>query len=174
MELIKVEWGENNIQKTWEESYELAKKYFIQYNNLDIKTDFKTSDGVTYDENGYSLGSWISIMRKKHDKSELDLENVTKLNEIGMIWNINENYKKIKECLIEYEINPRKYGRFVKHLSYLELRAKMMYLTLNRIPIIVNGELNEIFNMADLNMQIKYGISKSEIILNYADFEKRI
>ena len=47
----------------WMFMYGLAKKYYEKNNDLNITTTFKTYDGVNYDENGYSLGTWIKNQR---------------------------------------------------------------------------------------------------------------
>ncbi len=85
---------------TWNEWYNLAKSYYKYYGNLNVPYNFKTKNGYEYDENGYSLGIWISNQRTSYKnryilKEEgtnyhkpLSDEKVRKLKEIGMIFNI--------------------------------------------------------------------------------------
>ena len=62
----------NYMKLTWEEMYVYAKKYYEHHGNLDIKHNFKTNDGYTYDENGViKLGLWIANQRNFcHPESE--------------------------------------------------------------------------------------------------------
>ena len=54
------------INRTWMFYYELAKKYYEAYGDLEIPVTFKTNDGVTYDPNGkINLGCWITNQRQR-------------------------------------------------------------------------------------------------------------
>lgn len=79
----------------WMKKYELAKSYYEHHGNLEIPIDFKTKNGIDYDENGSLLGEWIRYQRKN---KKLSKERINLLHEIDMIW-----YKKYFEKL---EINP--------------------------------------------------------------------
>ena len=70
--------------------YGLAKKYFEHYGNLSVPRNFKTLDGITYDEHGYALGKWIPSIRhyyKNHDGIE---ERRDLLQAIGMVFDLHE------------------------------------------------------------------------------------
>ena len=170
---VRFKWNEDVVVKTWEEAYELAKNYYLCYGNLNIKTDFKTNDGVTFDDNGYGLGAWIYIQRNKYSKEELDIEKIRLLDSIGMIWNINKNYADIKKLFKDIGLNPRKYSSQVKALSYLEFEAKVNYLISNNLPVVNDKRVHEIFNISEANMVAQYGISREELIKNYSTLEKR-
>lgn len=174
LQSISFNWNEELVVKSWKDAYKLALNYYMVHGSLNIRTDFKTNDGILYDETGYNLGSWIYIQRKKYNREELDEEKVKLLNDIGMIWDVNKNYASIKNLLKEINVNPRKYATKVKHLSYLEFEAKVRYLLANGLPIIIGDEVNEIFNMAEANIVSKYGISREQLISNYGTIEKRI
>ena len=76
---------------SWEEWYNLAKIYYETHGHLEIKTDFKTTNGKDYDEKGAALGQWISKQRqgKKNNTLSLDRENL--LLQIGMRFDNKKN-----------------------------------------------------------------------------------
>ncbi len=168
---INMIWNENIVYKTWDESYEIAKKFYMTFGHLSVGTGFKTIDGCSYIEDGYDLGSFIYLQRKKYDRNLLSDEQISKLDAIGMIWNINKNYARIKQIFKDYGINSRKYAPLVKHLSLKEFGCKVNYLVANGLKIVDNKTLHEIFNMSEANMIVKYNISRKELLDNYGGKE---
>ena len=89
------------INRTWMFYYELAKKYYETYGDLEIPQKFKTNDGVTYDSNGkINLGTWI---RNQRQTCLPDSERGKLLSQIGMrfenkistlLWNEMYEYAK--------------------------------------------------------------------------------
>ena len=75
----------------WLKHYELAKKYYEHYGDLNIDEEFKTSNGITYDIKGFTLGYWIKNNRKYYRKNKLNELQVGMLDEIEMIWNLHEH-----------------------------------------------------------------------------------
>ena len=147
----------------WEEYYKLAKVYFEKNNNLEISQSFKTLDGITYDEKGYNLGIWIKTQRQFYKNGKLNKERIELLDKIGMVWSIKkETDKKYKLCE-EYQIPYEE----VENISYQELYAKTMYLIDNNIPVTNNGILNPIYNMSNINMEIRYKVTLEELINKY-------
>ena len=70
------------INRTWMFYYELAKKYYEAYGDLEILQKFKTNDGITYDQNGkINLGKWIVNQRQT---CLPDSERGKLLSQIGM------------------------------------------------------------------------------------------
>ncbi len=55
------------MNEKWLEKYNLALAYFKKNGNLDIPVNFKTNDGIHYDENGIQLGQWLSTQKKIHN-----------------------------------------------------------------------------------------------------------
>ena len=54
------------INRTWNDYYELARKYYETYGDLEITREFQTNDGVNYDLNGkINLGRWITNQRQR-------------------------------------------------------------------------------------------------------------
>ena len=85
----------------WLKNYELAKKYYNYYGNLNVYQKFKTSDGYTEDKNGANLGGWI--LRQRQNYEMLSDERKQKLNEIGFVLNVyDENWSKNYELAKKY------------------------------------------------------------------------
>ena len=70
----------------WDKMYELAKTYYESHGNLLIPNKFKTINGIHKDDNGLSLGDWISKQRQNYKKGALSQERIEKLESIGMVW----------------------------------------------------------------------------------------
>lgn len=70
--------------------YGLAKKYYEHYGNLSVPRNFKTLDGITYDEHGYALGLWVFNQRLYYKKHPEKAERRELLDEIGMIYDLRE------------------------------------------------------------------------------------
>ena len=63
---------------------------------------------------------------------------------------------------------------FLTKMSYPELYAKIEFILDNDYKLEMNGQLNPIFEMSDVNMQIQYRIKKEELIKKYyLDKKKR-
>lgn len=78
LEQIGMVWGVG-LELRWNEKYKLAKKYFEEYGNLDVRFTYDTKDGV-------HLGTWIVQQRKMKKAGKLSDEKIQKLDKIGMIW----------------------------------------------------------------------------------------
>ena len=85
----------------FEEWYNLALVYYNYYHNLEVPIGFKTVNGYEEDDDGYSLGSWISRQRVGYKNGTLSCNRIKMLEDIGMIWNI-------------YDANFFKNGKLVK------------------------------------------------------------
>ena len=91
-----------------------------------------------------------------------------------MIWNVSNNYSRIKEILQSRGINYRKHMSYLKQYSVIEVEAKIKYLINNGYAIIEESKLHEIFNMSDINMKIKYGVTKEDLIRDYLGIVKKV
>ena len=167
LEAIGMDWKLNATYKSWNEAYDLAVQYFVENGNLNIRTDYNTVCG-------YNLGAWIYLQRKNFVKDNLTEEQIEKLNLIGMIWNVSDNYSRIKEILQSYGINYRKHMTYLKQYSVIEIEAKIKYLVDNSYAIIEKSKLHEIFNMSNINMNVKYGVTKEDLIRKYLGIEKKV
>ena len=84
--LQKIGFVLNPFEDQWQENYELAKIYYEHQGNLLIPSNFKTSNGYTYDESGLNLGKWIRNQR--HNYEEITEERKQKLSKIGFVANV--------------------------------------------------------------------------------------
>ena len=121
----------NVLDENWNRYYELAKKYYEYYGNLDIPQKFKTINGIDYDENGIALGIWISTQRtayKGEDNRRLTNFQIELLENIRMKWSVlDENWN------IRYELAKKYY----KHYGNLDIPQK--FKTINGIDYDENG-----------------------------------
>lgn len=156
----------------WNRMYELAKAYYDHHGNSEIPNKFKTKNGYEYDDEGELLGEWCSRQRSVQEK--LSEEQINKLNLIEFRFNIKKEHKdNIIELCNQDNLDIKKY-KFLTKMPYQELYAKIAFILDNNYKLEFNGELNPIFEMSDINMQIQYGISKEELITKYyIDKKKR-
>ena len=90
---------------SWDSHYELAKNFYLKNGHLRIPQSFVTSDGLTWDENGFHLGRWIFIMRERFE--HLSDKRKNKLNEIGFSLNAQDEVwnQRFELAQIFYERN---------------------------------------------------------------------
>ena len=165
---IGMRFSLDKFETEWLKKYNLAKVYFNKYNNLEVSQSFKTLDGIAYNENGYKLGVWIYVQRRAYKNGKLNKERMKLLEKIGMIWSVKKEADKKNELCEEYQIPYEE----VQNISYQELYAKTMYLIDNNIPVTNNGILNPIYNMSNINMEIRYKVTLEELINRYTKKEK--
>ena len=85
------------INRTWNDYYELARKYYETYGDLEITREFQTNDGVNYDLNGkINLGRWITNQRQRclpeSERGKLLLERGMRFERIRFSLPWNEMY----------------------------------------------------------------------------------
>ena len=165
---IGMRFSLDKFETEWLKKYNLAKVYFNKYNNLEVSQSFKTLDGIAYNENGYKLGVWIYVQRRAYKNGKLNKERMKLLEKIGMIWSVKKEVDKKNELCEEYQIPYEE----VQNISYQELYAKTMYLIDNNILVTNNGILNPIYNMSNINMEIRYKVTLEELINRYTKKEK--
>ena len=90
LEDLEFEWDARAAQ--WNEGYEHLKAYYEREGNCRVQKSFKTDDG-------YSLGSWASIQRGRHE--QITPERKKLLEELGFEWDArgakwNEGYGQLK------------------------------------------------------------------------------
>lgn len=106
LESIGMVW--NVFGSNWNKMYEVAKKYFQKYENLNVPANYET-------ENGENLGSWIRNQRRAYKNRCLSKDNrkstyvpltdeqVSMLESIGMIWDVSStNWNKMYKLATEY------------------------------------------------------------------------
>lgn len=82
LEKIRINW--DPFVEQWEKGYLYASEYYKNNGDLLVKSDYKVDN--------FSLGSWIKTQRRryaeKNNEKKLTKEQIDRLNNIGMIWNI--------------------------------------------------------------------------------------
>ena len=156
----------------WKQMYNLAKKYYEHNGHSEIPGNFKTKDGINFDENGEPLGEWcknlrVSLKNYKPGENENADERIKQLDLIEFRYKLRKETENEKiELCQTHNIEFNKY-KILNRMSYQEIYAKIMFLLDNNIPLEINNKLHPIFTMSNENMLINYGISKEELIKNY-------
>ena len=120
LEQIGMVWSvynnEGYISENWLEKYKLAKEYYNHYGNLLIPRDFKTSDGINYDEDGIILGIWLANQRKVHNgtgRGKLEDSQVKMLEDLNIKWRVRESSNNIpKKWLDSYNLAKSYYKKY--------------------------------------------------------------
>lgn len=114
--------------RPWEETYELAEKYYFHYGNLEIPLSFKTKNGIDYDEDGISLGNWIGTQRNRYKHNKLSNDKIQKLLKIGMVFHMSvSNGDEMLELAEKY------------YLHYGNLEVSVGFKTLNGVDFDEKG-----------------------------------
>ena len=98
--LIEIGFVFDSVAAYWEHAFSLMKKYRDENQNCLVHRDHKTACG-------FALGAWVKKQRLFFSRGEgITKEQVTRLNEIGFIWNANdykweEGYKHLLEFVNE-------------------------------------------------------------------------
>jgi len=87
LEAIGIIWDKQKY--IWNKKFDLAKDYFEKNGDLLVPS--------TYEKNGVKLGKWISKLRQiysgnKNVSGKLTQEQISKLNEIGMVWRVKKSW----------------------------------------------------------------------------------
>ena len=61
----------SRLSLSWEEMYELAKKYYEHHGSLKMPKIFKTVNGYEYNETGVNLGRWLTNQRENQNLSNM-------------------------------------------------------------------------------------------------------
>lgn len=158
LDLIEMRFETRDYDKEWMQMYELAKKYFNHYGNLEINSRFITKDGITNDEDGKKLGKWITNQRTENRRGNITNERKTLLESIGMRFDIKRNVNNSSTFCDEYGIDKEKNREIIKYLGYKEMEAKTNFLRSRGIDILTDGILHEIYSMSSDDIEQKYGI----------------
>ena len=95
LDAIGMIWDKRNDNK-WEKSYSSAEKYVKANGTLIVPVSYVD------EENGVKLGLWIQNQRKMYHKGTLLPERVLRLNQLGMVWETPDTWKKRFELLSDY------------------------------------------------------------------------
>ena len=78
---LSFQW--NPTEERWLEHYRCAEEYQRKNGNLLVKNDFVAEDGIR-------LGVWIQRIRNAFNNRKLSEEKIRMLQQIGMIWDVDE------------------------------------------------------------------------------------
>lgn len=147
--------------------YALVFKYYSHYGNSNIIYNFKTKNGIDYDDDGFGIGSWCSAQRKKYQSGELSEDKIKKLELINFRFNkIRENIQEKEKLCNLYGIEYNKF-KFLTRISYKELYSKIMFLIDNDMPLEIDEKLHPIFTMSNEHMILTYMVGKEDLIIKY-------
>ena len=130
LEKIGMRFETRDNDEVWTRMYKLTELYFKEYGSLEIKQNFKTLNGIDYDENGYNLGGWLFRQRQMYKISKLSKEREKLLEKIGMRFETRDNDEVWTQMYTLAEIYFKKYG---------SLEIKQNFKTLNGIDYDKNG-----------------------------------
>ena len=172
LEKIGIKWDALEYDVKWMEMYEVARNYFLEHHNLNVKNRFVTEDGK-------KLGQWIRVQREAYKlkfiskeertsrRNPLTDEQVFRLESVGMIWE-PKKVKPIEDICKKSGIDVVKNTHVIQHISLTEFKVKLSYLKDNGINIVdESGKLHEIFSMSSMNMKLKYGVSLEDLVNIY-------
>lgn len=99
LDAIGMRW-ENYNDIMWNKNYAALKKYYEQYGNIDIPSNYVTEEGI-------ALGRWIVNLRTCRSgsvrKNIVTPERIQQLDDLGMIWNkVNYLWEKNYQAALEY------------------------------------------------------------------------
>ncbi len=133
LEEIGMDFNKKYHEKEWLRKYNLAKKYYKHYGNWKIPRNFKTINGVDYDENGFALGSWIDNQKQSYNGNgtyKITKERIRLLEEIGVDFNIRDNKKTWMD---KYNLAKKYYEH------YGNLRIPQSFQTINGVDYDEDG-----------------------------------
>ncbi len=146
----------NPKEKKWEENYNIAKMYYEQYGNLKISAENRViiskNNVILVDknapeyENAIRLGQWLNSQRLS-SKTNLDTEelrtHIEKLNQIGMIWDLQE-YNFINKKVTSNNINKVK-QKLTEKFEYILEQLNNNYQTIETKEDVkkINDEFSE-------------------------------
>jgi len=158
LESIGMVWDPHEYQ--WNKMYELAKLYYLEYGNLRIPFNYKTSIGE-------ALGRWIQNQRQAYQNrllpkekrnnsyAPLTKDQIIKLEGIGMIWDYKKNKEQnIKLCMMN-NIDAKKCLNLINSCSSKELEAKIIFLKEQNIITLDEENYYELLSSSYSEMQEK-------------------
>jgi superfamily II DNA or RNA helicase len=109
-------WIWDYLEADFQEGLQRLKGYVKQKNNARVPVGYS-------DEDGYNLGTWVSMQRSGYGKGELSSERIQQIESIeGWVWNIleadfQEGLKKLNEY-VKQNHNARVHGQYTDEDGY--------------------------------------------------------
>ena len=108
LDSIGMRW-DNYSDLAWTKGYEEAEQYYAKHRNLMVPANWKTADG-------YPLGRWISNKRTEKLAGRLDVEKITSLEQVGMVWDaFSEKWERGFAAAAQYYAE---HGNLIMPVSY--------------------------------------------------------
>ena len=88
----------------WAQYYELAWNNYLKYGEFDVHVDFKTKNGIKYDEDGLPLGLWYENIRLGYNSKKIDQAIIEELIDIGLNFHepsFTDNYNLLLKCSLD-------------------------------------------------------------------------
>lgn len=170
----------DRVKLTWDDYYDLAKKYYKFYGDLNIPGTFKTKNGYEEDVAGFSLGTWIKTQRRSKVNGNLTKEKIAKLDAIKMIWNVHDlKWNKmyvLAKAYYEHYANldiPSKFktingyeedadglclGQWIKQQRFLYSSGQLSRLTKEKIEKL--NDIEMIWSLYELKWNEMYTLAK--------------
>jgi len=119
LEALGMQWEVTNSQ--WDSMFSLLVRFKDEKGHCNVPWSVKvdSEDGGTE----MALGQWVARQRRSKQKGSLSVAKRTKLENLGLAWNRNDQWDELFECLVEYQKQhgdcnvPRDYRIGAKHLG---------------------------------------------------------
>ena len=112
------------MAEVWENNYNTLKTFRDENGRFPVVTDVRKN---LIKSNVYK---WMNLQREKYRKGTLNAEKISKLNEIGFVWNKaetvkNEKLELLKEFMEKYGRPPKSKEKYKgKTIGYLACHAE--------------------------------------------------
>jgi hypothetical protein len=136
LESIKMIW--DVFADAWQQGYTHAKEYYINFGHLLVPSNYICEDG-------YTLGHWIQNKRSGYNDSSANskpsIEQIQKLEQIGMVWDVEDYNWKKNYCLAKEYYNT--HGNLHIPQSYETEDGERLGLWIRRQRRMFSGKTNK-------------------------------
>ncbi len=126
----------------WQSKYDIAKKYYEEHGNLDVKVGYKVDK--------FDLGKWVQRQRQLNDKGQLKEERKQLLEQIGMSWQDAydlewlDNYQLVSSYFEKHHhLNIPKSFKTINGYEYNDQGKDIGRWLINQKALYNNGTLRE-------------------------------
>lgn len=110
---MKWEYKKATAHISWDNAYEICRRYYEEHGNLDIPINY-----IDYD---YNIGIWIRNQKAKERSGRIPQEQRDKLEKIGVVWGKTANERKWDEV---YAVAVSYYNEF----GNLDVKSDQEYM----------------------------------------------
>lgn len=105
-----------NIQ-TWMDSYEIAKRHYFKYGDINLTESFLTLDGINISSFGFDITKWIMNQKKLYYDNKLSKDKIFLLEGLGIKW----DYVKNDNNVLSWDQNYQLAKRYFEHCGNLKI-----------------------------------------------------